>query len=164
MKSNFLLQSHLVPEIISFRTSQLMSEMLYAQQHSLQGACEAGGKDGSSWNWHTSPGGSRWTMLVFLWIKELFGSMGLHGDGSDDGAEIKKLTENSQPCFTSYVTTNPVGLGCRALCHWWQRQTPISLFFHSHLPAEKSMKFWCQHTGEGIESHAEKEMQQGSIS
>lgn len=44
--------------------------------------------------------------------------MGLHGDGSDDGAEIKKLTENSQPCFTSYVTTNPVGLGCRALCHW----------------------------------------------
>lgn len=44
-------------------------ETLQAQQHSLQEAHEAGGKDRCSWSWHTSPGGSRWAMLVTSVVK-----------------------------------------------------------------------------------------------
>lgn len=51
-------------------------ETLQAQQHGLQGAHEAGGKPRSFWSWHTSPGGSRWTMLVIPVVKREVGARG----------------------------------------------------------------------------------------
>lgn len=162
VKSNFLHQSHLVPEGIPFRTSQLVSEahMWKPFKHS-----NAVYKDHVKQEEKIEAPEADTLVLVEAdgqcW--ERVGSMWLRGDGSDDGAEIKRLTEKSQSYFTSRVTTNTVA----GLCATGDRGRSLYPFFHSHLPAEKSMKFWTQHTGEGrirVTWVAAKEAQQGFIS
>lgn len=131
VKSNFLHQSLLVPEGILFGTSQFVSEAHLCRNPSstaiwftkLKGA-EEEGKGRISWRWHTSPGGSSWTMLVIPEAERESCEQGASWKASNDGVEIaqlRRLTENSQPCSIPCVTTSPVRLSLPLVIeadHW----------------------------------------------